>query len=127
MNQRSVEAFANGFPHPFFEWLREEAPVYWHEPTPRTPDGEGFWVVSRYADVLAILRDPTRFSSGVMAALVDQVKARSLDDAHRGGETLLGTDPPRHTRLRKIINRAFTPRCFIRSFGVSLISINLFL
>ena len=34
--------FARGFPHDHFTWAREHAPVYWHEPTVVTPDGEGF-------------------------------------------------------------------------------------
>ena len=34
--------FEKGFPQHVFTWLRREAPVYWHEPTSHTPDGEGF-------------------------------------------------------------------------------------
>ncbi len=89
-------------PYPAYAVLRREAPVY------RTP--LGFLAVSRYADVLAILRDPARFTSAAMGDLVNQVKSVSVPDEHQGGETLIGTDPPRHTRLRKIVNRAFTPR-----------------
>ncbi len=89
-------------PYPAYAVLRREAPVY------RTP--LGFLAVSRYADVLAILRDPARFSSAAMGDLIDQVKSVSVEEQHQGGETLIGTDPPRHTRLRKIVNRAFTPR-----------------
>ena len=57
------QSFTHGFPHDFFTWLRKNEPIYWHEPTEITPDGEGFWVISRYADVNAIIMDPTRFSS----------------------------------------------------------------
>ncbi len=89
-------------PYPVYAILRREAPVY------RTP--LGFLAVSRYADVLAILRDPARFTSAAMGDLVNQVKSVSASEEHQGGETLIGTDPPRHTRLRKIVNRAFTPR-----------------
>ena len=89
-------------PYPAYASLRREAPI--------ARSALGFLVVSRYADVLAILRDPDRFSSSAMGALVDSVKDQSLDDAHQGGETLIGTDPPVHTRLRRIVNRAFTPR-----------------
>ena len=39
----------DGFPHDAFTRLRGEAPVWWHEPTSHTPDGTGFWVVSRHA------------------------------------------------------------------------------
>ncbi len=88
-------------PYRSYALLRREAPIY------RTP--LGFLAVSRYDDVLAILRDPIRFSSAAMDDLVNQVKSVSLDDAHQGGESLIGTDPPLHARMRKIVNRAFTP------------------
>ncbi|MEE8164343.1 MAG: cytochrome P450 [Myxococcota bacterium] len=89
-------------PYPTYAALRREAPVC------RT--AQGLIVVSRYADALAVIRDPVRFSSAAMGDLVNQVKSVSADDEHQGGETLIGTDPPRHGRLRKIVNRAFTPR-----------------
>ena len=88
-------------PYPYYAWLRREAPVY------RTR--HGFMAVSRYEDVLEVLREPTRFSSSAMGDIVNQVKSMSGADLG-GGETLIGTDPPAHTRLRKIVNRAFTPR-----------------
>lgn len=88
-------------PYPHYARLRREAPLC------RT--SLGFAAVSRYADVLEILRDPETFSSSAMADLINGVKA--LSPEHLGqGETLLGSDPPIHTRLRKIVNRAFTPR-----------------
>ena len=37
-----LDNFAKGFPHDLFDVHRREAPVYWHEPTDNTPDGEGF-------------------------------------------------------------------------------------
>ncbi|MEE8558893.1 MAG: cytochrome P450 [Myxococcota bacterium] len=89
-------------PYPYYAFLRREAPVY------RTP--LGFAAVSRYADVFEILRHPEAFSSSAMGDLIGQVKAMSHEDELGDGETLLGTDPPVHTRLRKIVNRAFTPR-----------------
>jgi len=44
-----LDNFAHGFPHDLFAVHRREAPVYWHEPTAHTPDGEGFWSVATYA------------------------------------------------------------------------------
>ncbi len=41
-----LDTFANGFPHDVFRRHRELAPVWWHEPTEHTPDGEGFWSVA---------------------------------------------------------------------------------
>ena len=88
-------------PYPTYARLRREAPVC------RTP--LGFAAVSRYEDVLEVLRRPDAFSSSALADLIQGVKALSPEDLGQG-ETLLGSDPPVHTRLRKIVNRAFTPR-----------------
>ena len=59
-----LDNFANGFPHDLFALHRREAPVYWHEPTDHTPDGEGFWSVATYAETLAVLRDPVTYLVG---------------------------------------------------------------
>lgn len=58
-----LDNFVHGFPHHVFDRLRSEAPVYFHPPTVHTPGREGFWVVSRYADIVAIANDPVTFSS----------------------------------------------------------------
>lgn len=57
------ERFAEGFPHHVFTRLRQEAPVFFHPPG-RTADGEGFWVLSRYADIKAAAADPAFSSQG---------------------------------------------------------------
>ncbi|MEM7542988.1 MAG: cytochrome P450 [Pseudomonadota bacterium] len=111
LNRASVDlsddqSFANGFPHDFFTWLRANAPIYWHEPTAVTPDGEGFWVVSRYADVNAIIMDPKTFSS-------DKAGERSgggtaIKDEVTAGKLLNQTDDPYHKRLRALVNKGFT-------------------
>ena len=58
-----LDNFADGFPHDLFAIHRREAPVYWHEPTAHTPDGEGFWSVATYAETLQVLQDPETYSS----------------------------------------------------------------
>ena len=58
-----LDNFAAGFPHHLFELHRREAPVWHHQPTGHTPDGEAFWSVATYAEVLEVLRDPMTFSS----------------------------------------------------------------
>ena len=62
-----LDTFANGFPHDIFRLHREQAPVWWHEPTSHTPDGEGFWSVATYDEVLEVLNDPVTFSSETAA------------------------------------------------------------
>ncbi|TDJ65543.1 MAG: cytochrome P450 [Proteobacteria bacterium] len=99
-------SFANGFPHDTFTWLRAHDPVHWHEPTAVTPDGEGFWVVSRYQDVNTIIMDPKTYSSdkaggraGGGTAIKDEISA---------GKVLNQTDDPHHRRLRELVNKGFT-------------------
>jgi cytochrome P450 len=102
------ETFRSGFPHEFFTWLRDHQPVYWHEPTPRTPDGEGFWVVSRHADVNAVQRDPVTYSSD--RAGIRERGGTAIKDERTAGTMLNQTDDPQHQRLRTLVSRGFTPR-----------------
>jgi len=102
------ETFRGGFPHDHFRWLRDHDPVSWHEPTPRTPDGEGFWVVSRHADVAAVLRDPVTFSSD--RGGIRRKGGTAIKDERTAGVMLNQTDDPQHQRLRSLVNRGFTPR-----------------
>src|SRR5262245_28744114 len=103
-----LDLFEKGFPHHVFTWLRREAPVYWHEPTSHAPDGEGFWVVSRYADALRVLLDPVAFSSVTGGARVHG--GSFLQDVPYAGVMLNMMDPPRHDRIRALVNKGFTPR-----------------
>ena len=94
-----------GSPYDFYAALREHAPVH------LTP--YGFWLISRYDDVLAVVRDPTRFSSqmlGPFAAQPSPEVAEILKDAYPGVPTLLTNDPPSHTRFRNLVNKAFSPK-----------------
>lgn len=86
---------ALGDPFPVFKALRASQPVM------RLPGSDTFWGVFRYDDVLRILRDPETFSS--------MVDARSMRGEKRP-PTILFDDPPIHTRMRGILNGAFTPR-----------------
>ncbi len=54
----SPESFAAGHPHAQYRWLRENAPVFWHE----EPDGKGFWAVTRFKDVWEVDRDFQNYS-----------------------------------------------------------------
>lgn len=78
-------------PYPSYEKIRLKDPVH----RMRLLDA---WLLTRYEDVNAVLRDYRRFSNA----------ERSLNDA--GRVTLLDLDPPDHTRLRSLVSRAFTPR-----------------
>jgi cytochrome P450 len=102
-----LDTYRDGFPHDSFTWLRAHAPVYWHEPTAHTPQGEGFWVVSRHAETLAIQLDPKRFSS-----VGGGSRARggtTIADMAGAGLLLNMMDDPRHRRIRSLVNKGFTP------------------
>ena len=91
-------------PYPFYRLLREHAPV-WRSPT-------GLWVLSRHADVAAVLKDP-RFGHDFEGKLSDpRSRSELLDEpVFRGlGLSMLVRDPPDHTRLRGLVAKAFTAR-----------------
>ncbi|WP_052852470.1 cytochrome P450 family protein [Streptomyces avicenniae] len=104
--------FGPGFatdPYPAYAWLREHAPV--HRAT--LPSGVEAWLVTRYADARRALADP-RLSKNP-GAHDAQAHARGLVGipGERGAGVmthLLNIDPPDHTRLRRLVSTAFTPR-----------------
>ena len=100
--------FAQGFPHAHFNWAREHAAIYWHEPTAVTPDGEGFWVMSRHEDAMAIMLDPVTFSSDKGGGRT--AGGTALHDEYQAGKFLNWVDDPRHKRLRSLVNTGFTNR-----------------
>ncbi len=79
-------------PYPYYDWLRREHPVYHHEQL-------DFWALSRYEDIEAAARHPEVFSS-----------AQGIGPDRQPGLTMIVKDPPEHTRLRKLLSKAFTPR-----------------
>ena len=85
-------------PYPTYRRLLAEDPVH-HSPM-------GFWVLTRYDDVVAALRDP-RLAKEAIAAFV---AARFGAPVPAMGLSMLDRDPPDHTRLRSLVSKAFTPR-----------------
>jgi len=101
----SPEFFAN--PYPFYQILRSATPIYWS-------DKLGTWIFTRYSDCVSGLRDPSLLSNaGRMTALLDQLPEAArqnlglLYEHYSAG--LIFSDPPDHTRLRALVNKAFTP------------------
>jgi cytochrome P450 len=90
-------------PYPMYHRLRAEDPVH-HSPL-------GFWVLTRYPDVMAMLRDPRLIKEPIAAF----VAARFGMAVPPGlGLSMLDRDPPDHTRLRGLVSKAFTPRALER-------------
>jgi cytochrome P450 len=102
------DPFAPGFtddPYPHYAAVRAAAPVYQHP--------FGFWLVTRYEDVSWLLRAPgmsvedRNMADGPMQQLRE---ATYGDSAEVSAMSMLDRDPPDHTRLRKLVSKAFTPR-----------------
>ena len=99
-------------PAPWYALMRAEQPVF------QVP-GRGFWLVTRYDDVLAAVRDTETFSNrftspglalGQGSPAVQEQVAAILAEGYPRTATLLTNDPPAHTRFRRLVSRAFTPR-----------------
>lgn len=103
-----LDRFTHGFPHDVFAVHRRVAPVWWHEPTEHTPDGEGFWSVATYAETLAVLRDPDTFSSETGGDR--PYGGTMIQDLPVAGVVLNMMDDPRHARIRRLVSIGLTPR-----------------
>jgi cholest-4-en-3-one 26-monooxygenase len=104
------DLLADRLPLDEFAWLRRNQPIRWNPQASigSYNDDGGFWAVTRHADVTAVTRS-TAWSAETNSAFV-----RRLDSSDATGDStknlLLCMDPPRHTRVRKVGNRCFTPR-----------------
>jgi cytochrome P450 len=119
-----IAAQGRGDPYPLYRRLRDEAPV-------NRSAASGFYTVSRYEDVLAVLEHPERFSSRAMFTVMlnsgkegfppvswDLVRfllrfafrARMNPLKVLAARNLIASDPPAHGGLRRLVNRGFTPR-----------------
>ena len=94
-------------PYPTFHRLRSEDPVHWNEQW-------GAWLLTRYTDVVSVLRDWSRFSNvGRISRFLDALpsdvrkKIRPFEEHFTTG--LINSDPPEHTRFRRLVSKAFTP------------------
>jgi cytochrome P450 len=105
-----LDRFERGFPHDVFEVLRRDHPVWFHPATANVPGDEGFWVLSRYADILAAASDGATFSS-VTGGGRDG-GGTLIEDLPMGfaGTLLNMTDDPFHQRFRSLLTPTVAPR-----------------
>ncbi|WP_436777638.1 cytochrome P450 [Yinghuangia sp. YIM S09857] len=96
--------FVSGVPHDYFAYLREHDPIAWHDES----DGTGYWLITRFDDVVDVNRDWRRYSNWLRAssledpATEEELRVRRL--------VFVNQDPKQHTRTRKLVRGAFTPR-----------------
>lgn len=101
-----AEAFVDGFAFDFFAELRARDGLYWHGPTHLTPDGEGFWVASRYHDVVGVLGDASRFSSA--GRPIRRRGGTSIADAEAIAENVTTSEGAPHERIRALVEQSVT-------------------
>ncbi|MGH2404039.1 MAG: hypothetical protein ACRDGN_06170, partial [bacterium] len=91
-------------PYPTYHRLRSRDPVHWSVPAKA-------WVITRYADVQAVLRDARFSADRTHATAYKQWAAKQkVPPESPAGRSMLFVDPPDHTRLRTLVSKAFTPR-----------------
>lgn len=98
----SSASFSRGHPAAQYRWLRDNAPVYWHE----EPGGPGFWAVTRYDLVRDASRDHGTYSSR-LGMMMGDLSPGSLPFFQR---MMLMMDPPEHMAHRALVSRQFIPR-----------------
>ena len=89
-------------PWEMYRWLRDEAPVYHNERL-------GFWAVSRYDDCVEVHRDVATYTS-TRGLNLAQLCSPEFGQVAGSTGMMIMMDPPMHERMRKLVNRAFTPR-----------------
>ncbi len=99
-----ASTFAQGIPHDAFEAMRRHQRLAW---TPDAPSGDrGFWSVTRHHDLVEVSRDTATYSSELGHIQIYDID----DDARQARASMIDLDPPVHTRLRRLVSSAFTPR-----------------
>lgn len=98
-----ASSFSAGIPQAAFAEMRQTPGLVW---SPSNGESRGFWSVVRHRDLVTVSRDPETFSSGV-----GHIQIYDIDeDALEARASMIDMDPPIHTRLRRLVSSAFTPR-----------------
>ncbi len=106
------DLYATRMPAEELAELRRTAPVWWNSQRRGSsgfPD-DGFWVVTRHADVMAVSRNSDAYSSWENGAIIRHREGIGREGVEVQRLVLLNIDPPQHTKLRGIVSRGFTPR-----------------
>ncbi|MBF6086662.1 cytochrome P450 [Nocardia cyriacigeorgica] len=96
-----------------FALLRRTAPVWWNAQSDENSGGfrdGGFWVVSKLADIKEISRHPELYSSQEKGAIIRLPGDITPEQMEVTGALLVNMDPPKHSKIRRIISKGFTPR-----------------
>ena len=117
VNLSSLGLFEREEAHEILRMLRREDPVHWNEGDERS---NGYWSLTKYEDILYVSRHPEIFSSaqgiagpGLRPELIQQLLADPATAGqvqNTGNVSIITMDPPRHVKMRRLVNKGFTPR-----------------
>jgi cytochrome P450 len=96
------DRFVEAVPHEMFRVLRRESPVHWQPEA----DGLGFWAITKFADIRSVHRDWRSFSSELGGTSLQELTREQIEVR----KSMIDTDPPRHDKLRALVNKNFIPR-----------------
>ncbi|GAA5066464.1 cytochrome P450 [Nocardia callitridis] len=102
------ERYLDGPPYEDFALLRQQAPVF-HHTDPEVP--EGHWALTRHQDIVYVARNAELFSSEQKGSQPQEFDEVAIDVQRR---MMIHQDPPKHSRVRTLVNRGFTPRAIER-------------
>jgi cytochrome P450/nitrite reductase/ring-hydroxylating ferredoxin subunit len=97
-----LDVWEERVPYDWLALLRREAPLHWQPER----DGRGFWVLTRYDDIVHVSKDWQTFSSELGGTSLQDLTEEELE----ARKSMIDTDPPPHTRMRALVNKGFTPR-----------------
>ena len=106
------DMYVHRVPREEFAELRHTAPVWWNKQPHGIAgfDDDGYWVVTRHADVMAVSRDAETYSTWQNTALARFNPDTTREQIELQRFVMLNVDPPQHTQLRAIVSKGFTPR-----------------
>jgi cytochrome P450 len=118
VNLLDLSVFEEERAHDILRMLRAEDPVHWNEGDERN---NGFWSITKYADILHVSRHPELFISskgiagpGLRPEFVERLLGSDAAVAAQaqgtGNVSIITMDPPRHVKMRRLVNKGFTPR-----------------
>ena len=99
----SADTYAQAMPHDTFDVLRREDPVHWQP----EPEGQGYWALTRYEDIVGVSSDNELFSSARGGTNLEDLGEDALTMIRT---LLINMDPPKHTQYRKLVATGFTPK-----------------
>ena len=102
-SNRPRDPYAERVPHEYFALLRAQSPIYRHAESGQI---SGFWAVTKHEDISTVSRDIVNYSSAAGFVLIEDLEP----DAMALRRSMIETDPPEHTRLRRLVSPLFTPK-----------------